>query len=184
MALAKRKFLWVGSYGMVQKGLDLVLEAFAEMPELELTVCGRPEKEEDFFKLYESLLKNTTNIHLHGWIDMGTDEFLKIAQTHASVIYPGSGEGGAGSVIHCMHAGMVPICTKMASIDLMDFGLLIENGTVEAVKSAAKSFVSMTDREVEERARKSYEHARRVHTREEFSKNYRTFAKNLTQELP
>jgi len=181
---AKRKFLWVGSFGMVQKGLDLVLEAFSQMPELELTVCGRPEKEEDFFKLYESLLMDAQNIHLHGWIDMASDEFINISKTHAAVIYPGSGEGGAGSVIHCMHAGMVPICTKMASIDLMDFGLLIESGTVEAVKSAAKNFASKTDQEVQERARKSYDHVRRVHTREEFSKNYRSFAKNLTQELP
>jgi glycosyltransferase involved in cell wall biosynthesis len=35
LAEAKRRFLWVGSFGMVQKGLDLVLEAFAQMPELE-----------------------------------------------------------------------------------------------------------------------------------------------------
>jgi len=102
---AKRKFLWVGSFGMVQKGLDLVLEAFAQMPELELTVCGRPEKEEDFFRLYEKELKRTPNIHLHGWLDMGTDDFVNISRTHAAVVYPGSGEGGAGSVIHCMHAG-------------------------------------------------------------------------------
>jgi len=41
-AKAKRRFLWMGSYGMVHKGLDLVLEAFAGMPDLQLTVCGRP----------------------------------------------------------------------------------------------------------------------------------------------
>ena len=53
---AKRRFLWVGSYGMVHKGLDLALDAFAGMPELELMVCGRREKEADFFNLYEKHL--------------------------------------------------------------------------------------------------------------------------------
>ena len=33
---------------MVHKGLDLVLEAFAGMPEYHLTVCGPVAKEKDF----------------------------------------------------------------------------------------------------------------------------------------
>ena len=33
-AAARRRFLWIGSQGFVHKGLDLVLEAFARMPEL------------------------------------------------------------------------------------------------------------------------------------------------------
>jgi len=179
IAEAKKRFLWVGSFGMVQKGLDLVLEAFAHMPELELTVCGRPEKENDFFRLYEKELKRMPNIRLHGWLDMGKDDFLKISETHASVVYPGSGEGGAGSVIHCMHAGMVPVCTRETSVDLMDFGVLIKEGSVEAVQTACRDFAAMTDQEVEIRALKSYEHARRVHTREQFAKNYRAFALDI-----
>jgi glycosyltransferase involved in cell wall biosynthesis len=168
---------------MVQKGLDLVLEAFAQMPELELTVCGRPEKEEDFFDLYESLLKRAPNIHLHGWIDMGTEEFIEISQTHAAVIYPGSGEGGAGSVIHCMHAGMVPIVTRETSVDLNDFGIEILSGDVESVIDSVRKLASMSEQEVEMRARKAYEHVRRVHTRGEFGKNYRAFAAEVTKAI-
>ena len=37
----RRHFLWFGSEGMVHKGLDLLLEAFAAMPELELTSAAR-----------------------------------------------------------------------------------------------------------------------------------------------
>lgn len=184
METARRKFLWVGSFGMVQKGLDLVLEAFAQMPELELTVCGRPEKESDFFRLYEKELTRTPNIQFQGWLDMGKDDFVNISRTHAAVVYPGSGEGGAGSVIHCMHAGLVPICTRETSVDLMDFGLLIKDGSVQAVQKACREFAAMTDDEVEIHARKSYEHVRRVHTREQFAKNYRAFAAELTKEIP
>lgn len=177
--IAKKKFLWVGSFGMVQKGLDLVLEAFAQMPELSLTVCGRPEKEPDFYQCYEKELLKTPNIHLHGWIDMASPEFQTIAQTHAAIIYPGAAEGGAGSVIHCMHAGMVPLCTRETSVDLKDFGMLIKNDNVEAVMETARAFAVLPDHEVEQRARASYEYVRKVHTRDQFQKNYCEFAANL-----
>ncbi|MEI6417317.1 MAG: glycosyltransferase, partial [Verrucomicrobiota bacterium] len=176
---AKKNFLWLGSYGMAHKGLDLLLEAFAQMPELSLTVCGRPEKEKDFFELYKKELTQTSNIHLHGWINMGSPEFLKLARTHAAIIYPSCSEGGGGSVIHCMHAGMVPLCTREASVDLEDFGILIKEGTVEGVIEAMKKFVALADNEVEQCAMAAYEHVRRHHTREQFQKNYSAFAKNL-----
>ena len=59
----RRRFLWLGSGGMVHKGLDLVLEAFAGMPELELVVCGPVDGESDFQKLYHRELYETPNIH-------------------------------------------------------------------------------------------------------------------------
>lgn len=176
---AKKNFLWVASYGMVHKGLDLVLDAFAQMPELSLTICARPEKEPDFFRLYEKELIYTPNIHLRGWVDMASPEFVEIARTHAATIYPSCSEGGGGSVIHCMHAGMVPLCTYEASVDLNDFGMLIKNGSVEAVMETARTFATLPDKEIEQRAFASYEHVRKVHTRDQFQKNYRKFAAKL-----
>jgi len=178
---ARKRFLWVGSYGMAHKGLDLALDAFAGMPDLELTVCGRPEKEEDFYRLYERQLLKTPNIRLHGWLDMAAPDFAEIARTHAAVIYPSSAEGGAGSVIHCMHAGMLPICTMEASIDLGNFGVHVESGTVEAVQKACRAVAEMPASEVEARALGAYEHARRMHTREKFRENYGKLAKRIAE---
>lgn len=176
---AKKNFLWLGSYGMVHKGLDLVLEAFAQMPELSLTICGRPEKEKDFYQLYEKELTCTPNIHLYGWMDMRSPQFLEIAKTHAGIIYPSCSEGGGGSVIHCMHAGMVPLCTYEASVDLNHFGMLIKNGTVEAVMEAAQMFSELDDCEVERRAKASYAYVGRHHTQAQFQKTYQMFAQQL-----
>jgi glycosyltransferase involved in cell wall biosynthesis len=144
---------------MVHKGLDLALDAFIGMPDLELTVCGRPEKEADFFRLYQRHLKQTPNIKLHGWLDMASPDFVEIARTHAAVIYPSSAEGGAGSVIHCMHAGMLP------------------------VQKACRAVAEMSSSEVERRARGAYKHVRREHTREKFQENYRKFATKITGNL-
>ena len=49
---SRKNFLWFGSGGFVLKGLDLVLDAFAELPEYHLTVCGPIQDERDFVKLY------------------------------------------------------------------------------------------------------------------------------------
>jgi len=180
---SKKKFLWLSSYGMVWKGLDLVLEAFAGMPELELTVCGRPEKEDDFFQLYRQELQMTPNIKLTGWMDLASAQFAEIAKTHASIVHAASSEGGAGSVIHCMHAGLLPICTRETSVDLEDFGVPIGIGSVEAVRVACRKVASMPDDEVQRRARAAYEHARASHTREEFTRNYRIFAASVAARI-
>lgn len=176
---AKKNFLWVASYGMVHKGLDLLLESFVQMPELSLSICARPEKEPDFFRLYEKELTNFPNIHPLGWVDMASSKFTEIARTHAATIYPSCSEGGGGSVIHCMHAGMVPLCTYEASVDLGDFGMLIKNGTVEAVMETARAFAALPDQEVQKRAEASYAHVRKHHTRDLFRENYLKFAMSI-----
>lgn len=179
----RRKFLWLGSYGMVHKGLDLVLDAFADMPELELTVCGRPEKEGDFYRLYRRELHDLPNIHHAGWMDMTSPAFVDIARNHASIIYPSAAEGGAGSVLHAMHAGMIPLTTWESSVDLGDFGLAIAKGDVESVKTAARQLAALPASEVEQRARASYDHVRSVHTRPLFAENYQRFARKVSEGL-
>ena len=63
----RTRFLWLGSRGMVFKGLDLVLDAFVQMPEYHLTVCGPVAKEKDFEQVYYQELYHTSNIHTYGW---------------------------------------------------------------------------------------------------------------------
>ena len=178
---AKTRFLWLGSYGMVHKGLDLVLEAFRNMPHLQLSVCGRPEKEDDFYRLYETELTHTANIKFYGWIDMASPVFAEIARTHAAVIYPSCSEGGGGAVIHCMHAGLMPITTPEASVDLGDFGISIEDGTVEAVAKAAEHAALLDTKETECRARAAWEYARSNHTLDKFRSAYREFVRTFLQ---
>jgi glycosyltransferase involved in cell wall biosynthesis len=180
---SRRRFLWIGSYGMVHKGLDLVLEAFASLPDLHLTVCGRPEKESDFSHHYHQELRNLKNIHLRGWLDMTSSEFKQISETHTAVIYPSSAEGGGGAVIHCMHAGMLPVCTWESSVDLQEFGIAVARGDVEAVREAAFKVASMAPDEIQHRCRSAWEHVRKVHTRESFAVNYRRFAGEIAAGL-
>jgi len=78
---------------------------------------------------------------------------------------------------------MLPVCTTEASIDLEDFGISVESGTVEAVQRACRAVAGMPAAEVEARARGAYEHARAAHTRERFRENYRKFAERITEQI-
>jgi len=176
---ARRRFVWLGSYGMVHKGLDLVLEAFKKMPQYELTVCGRAEKEWDFYQLYQEHLTKTPNIHFESWMDLSSEKFEEIRRTHAGMIYPSSAEGCAGSIVHCAHGGLVPIVTRETGFDIGDYGMRVANGTVEAVIEAVETFANLPAIEVECRARATLEFVQKNHTRALFETNYRRFAEKL-----
>ncbi len=180
---ARRRFLWFGSGGLVHKGLDLVLEAFAGMPELELTVCGPVERERDFERLYWRELYETANINTLGWIDSRPEHFAPLAARHGALIYPSCAEGGGSSALTCMHAGLAPLLTPAASVDLEpDRGVLLTDVTVEGLRAAAQSFAEMPPGESEQMARTAWEWVRQHHTRSLFACNYRRFAGRVTGE--
>ena len=111
---------------MIHKGLDLLLEAFARLPDYHLMVCGpvpfepftaaQPDLQrrarldgnyysdpssvalgEDFLREYERELHRTPNIHTVGWVDIGSQQFLEITQSCVAVVYASCPEGTAGS---------------------------------------------------------------------------------------
>lgn len=176
---ARRRFLWVGSFGMVHKGLDLLLEAFASMPDFQLTVCGRPEKEPDFWRAYEKELTQTPNIRLEGWMDLNSPRFEEIRSTHGQIISASCSEGGGGAVIHGMHAGLLPVVTRETSVDVGNFGQLIEHGTVDDVRRAVSLCAQADPGTMESRAHAAWEYARTHHTLEAFTESYRAFCHRL-----
>lgn len=90
----RSNFLWFGSGGFVHKGLDLVLEAFAQIPEHHLYVCGPLLKEKDFVKAYYKELYQTPNIHAVGWVDVDGPAFREIANKCLGLVYVSCSEGG------------------------------------------------------------------------------------------
>lgn len=171
---ARRRFLWFGSGGLVHKGLDLVLEAFAGMPELELTVCGPIAREPAFERAYWLELYRTRNIQTLGWVDVAGEAFREIAWSHLGVVYPSCSEGGGGSVVTCMHAGLVPLVTREASVDVSpERAVVLDDPTVEGVHRAARALAARPPAELREMARAAWGFARERHTRERFAEAYR-----------
>lgn len=170
----RKHFLWFGSGGLVHKGLDLVLEAFAQMPDYHLTICGPVEQEKDVEKAFHTELYHTPNIHTFGWIDTSGPEFVKITNSCIGTVYPSCSEGGGACVITCMHAGLIPIVTYEASVDINnDYGVILKDASVEEIKKSIQRISSLSEQELKAMARKAWEFARANHTREKFAQEYR-----------
>jgi glycosyltransferase involved in cell wall biosynthesis len=177
----RNRFVWFGGGGMVHKGLDLVLEAFASMPECHLTVCGPVEKEKDFVEAYRRELYETENIHLFGWMDVDSPQFLELADHCAAVVRPSCSEGGSAAVVGGMHAGLIPIISRESSLDVSpEFGILLQTSSIEEIREAVLSIASRPANEVREMARNTWRLARQEHSCGRFVEEYK---KVITQIL-
>ena len=178
----RNRFLWFGSSGMVHKGLDLVLEAFAEMPDYHLTVCGPVQNEEDFEKAYYQELYQTPNIHTVGWIDVESLKFLEITKNCVGLIYPSCSEGQAGSVVNCLHAGLIPIISYESGVNA-EFGFILKDCCMEEIKNAIKWLAALSTEELKQKSLQAWKYARANHTREKFTHEYEKFVVNLVGKL-
>jgi glycosyltransferase involved in cell wall biosynthesis len=169
----RRRFLYFSSGGMVHKGLDLALEAFAEMPGYHLTVCGPVRKEKDFERAYHKELYQTPNIHTFGWVDIYSPEFRDIVNGCLGLIYPSCSEGQSGAVVTCLHAGLIPIISYESGVDVDDFGLILKDCSIKEIQSAVRQVSALSAQELKMRAQKAWEYARTHHTHEKFAQEYR-----------
>ncbi len=170
----RSRFLWFGNSALLHKGLDLVLEAFADLPKYHLTVCGMVEKQREFVEAYRSELYNTPNIHLAGWMDVNSPEFTRLADSCVAVIHPSCAEGGGGSVINCMHAGLIPVVSYEASVDVSEeYGVLLAESSPEAIRQAVSDIASLPTDRLRKMAKGAWRFAREHHTLEHFSRSYR-----------
>ncbi|MEM1205523.1 MAG: glycosyltransferase, partial [Acidobacteriota bacterium] len=177
---ARRRFLWFGSGGLVHKGLDLVLEAFAGMPEMHLTVCGPIRAERDFERVYFQELYRTPNIRTHGWIDVDSEAFRRLGRETLGLVYPSCSEGGGSSVLTCMHGSIVPMVTFETSVDIdPSYGVLLRDARIETLRDGVRALAERPATELEGMARAGWEHARRHHTKETFAAGARDVMERL-----
>ena len=169
----RKSFLWLGSEGFIHKGLDLVLEAFAQMPDYHLTVCGPIHTDKDFQNAYWHELYKTPNIRTIGWVDVSSPKFLDIAKDCAGIVFPSCSEGGGGGVITCLHAGLIPIVSYEASVDVDENrGLILKESSVEEIKASVQRLSALPAQQLAAISKRNWEFARANHTRETFAANY------------
>ncbi len=106
-------FMYFGSAGQVHKGLDLLLELFAEeISDCTLYVCGSFVGESDFVQEYHKELYETNNIISLGFLDINSQAYRHLSNQCAYSILPSCAEGCAGSVLTNMSAGIIPIVSR------------------------------------------------------------------------
>jgi glycosyltransferase involved in cell wall biosynthesis len=170
----RNNFLWLGSGGLVHKGLDLVLEIFSGLPDYHLTVCGPLDDpgESDFRNEYFHELYELPNIHTVGWVDISSKQFTDIASNCVALIYPSCSEGQAGSVITCLQASLIPVISYESGVDVKEFGIILKESSPCEIEDAIKCISSKQHQELEEMSRKAYEYASSIHTKENYLKEF------------
>jgi glycosyltransferase involved in cell wall biosynthesis len=172
-AKARKGFMWFGSWGLVLKGLDLVLEAFADMPDLDLYVCGPITKEPEFVRAFARELHELPNIHLVGWVDVRSEEFTRLVSACAGQVNFSASEGGGGAVVTGINAGLIPIINHETSVDVApDSGIVTGDSSVESIQAAVREVAGRPPNELREMARRTWETARSRHSKERFSSEY------------
>lgn len=176
---SRKHFLWLGSSGLIHKGLDLVLEAFAQMPDFRLTVCGPIDQEKEFQSAYFKELYETPNIHTAGWIDINSDKFKAIANSCVGLIYPSCAEGQAGAVINCLQAGMLPIISKESGVDVGDYGFILQENSISEIRNIATRVSHLPEDTIKQMSYNAWKYARDNHSGEKYLQEYKKIIGNI-----
>ncbi|MEZ5312520.1 MAG: glycosyltransferase [Thermoanaerobaculia bacterium] len=177
---ARRRFVWFGSGGLLHKGLDRVLEVFAGLPDLELTVLGPIDREPEFERAFRRELYGAPNIRTRGWIDVAGRDFLEIARTHAALVYPSCSEGQNGGTVTCMHAGLIPVVSRESGVDVdSDTGFVLETSTLDEIRARVVAISRSSPEALEALSRRSWSWVRQHHTRERFTDVHRAAIRTI-----
>jgi glycosyltransferase involved in cell wall biosynthesis len=130
----KRNFFCFAGNGFIAKGVDLVVEAFLKMPELNLTIAG-PPSDLLFWKIYGERISQAPNITFVGFLEVGGPEYVRICRTHSWSVLPAAAEGVCTSVATTMRSGLLPIVTFGTAVVTGDFGFLLPDRPGEIIKS-------------------------------------------------
>jgi glycosyltransferase involved in cell wall biosynthesis len=175
-ATARKKFIWLNSHGALLKGLDIVIDAFSKMPELEIDICGNAERDSGFINAISRQLSAAPNIKMEGWVDTNGEAFKKLVTDCAWIINASFSEGGGGSTLNGMAKGLIPVISKSSSITLpAKTGFYIENNNAAAVVDLLKTVTELPDDELKERSLNAVNFIATNHTLQNFKIKYKEF---------
>ena len=176
---ARYNFLFLGSNHQVSKGLDLLLEIFPKHSNLNLYICSRFKADREFCRIYNKELYKTKNIKPVGWIIINSKEFYNLVKKCAYVILPSCAEGQPGSVVQCMHTGMIPVVTKECGIDTEDFGITFKNDSIEEIEKVVLELCQKQEDWCKEKSIKTKKIAESKYSEEAFVNRWREILKEI-----
>lgn len=150
---SRRAFLCFAGDGFICKGVDVVVDAFADMPDAEVYICG-PHSEPAFFEVLGAKLAAAPNIRYEGFIKVGGARFEELVAKCAYVVFPSSSEGCATSIATVLRTGLLPVVTRETGIDIDQFGIYIDGekeNLVEETMSACRKAMEISDSEYRQR---------------------------------
>jgi hypothetical protein len=180
---AKKHFLWIGGYGLVHKGLDLLLDLFLQRNDIHLHIFGHLDQEPEFMKLYQDKLSKAQNIHPYGFVSLDSELFKNVITLCQWVLSPSCSEGSPTAVLNgCYNGGLIPIVTENSIIPNDGFVQIIPDLTSKAIEETINSAMSLQDNEIQKLTQQVITFSRKHYTIETFGKNMTEILQNILHE--
>lgn len=165
---SKKNFLWFGSLGFIHKGVDIVLDAFSELPDFTIDLYGVSKSE---INLYKKLAPR--NARICGYMNVMSQEFIdEVVYQHCFLIFPSCSEGMSTAVCTCMAHGIIPIVTKECGFEPHESIIELLGWQVDDIKKALIRAANMSDENILCMRKAAYEYARKAFNIKSFSDNF------------
>ena len=174
---ARKEFLFLGSRQQLAKGLDLLIDAFTDCPELNLHICGHYRRDVGFCKIYSQAMR-LPNIHSHGWIDMGSRKMNQLATRCGFAVSATCAEGSPGSITNMMKTGMVAILPVEAGLNFGQGVLPLGTSSITEIRDAVRKFADMPPEALEAVSVEALARAAKDFSIQTFSARWRTMLKS------
>lgn len=180
---SKRDFIWVGGFGALHKGLDIVVDAFEKMPGFNLHLFGSMDKEPELMKWLQRKLNKNSNIQFHGYADFRSARFQNIIKNCVAHVYPSAGENGCATLAQTAHFGVLPITTNTANNQSWCFGWTISGAgrdeMIESIISKIKIAANLPEEILIKKSQAIIDFAKRKFTRDAFIESFDEFLREV-----
>lgn len=178
IAERRKHFLWFGSTGYVQKGLDILVDVFRQLPEYHLHIYGLPSDE------LKSLSKISLpiNVHSHGMVSIQTNEFLEVVNTNLFIISASCMEGMQSGVATCMRHGLIPLLTKECGYEAENGFTIFNDYHVDSIIEGIMTIQKKSDYELGQLSLSLYQYAEKEHTLGSFTNRFEEITRELLNE--
>jgi len=164
----RRHFLFFSGPGNVLKGLDLLLEVFAES-DFHLHICQHLER--DFVRAYWRELNKCPKIHVYGFLKMRSPKFMSLAMRCNWVVVPTCTDAQPGAALECMAHGLTPILSEEANIDVGKWGIPLPDCRIDTLRSTLCRASRMETDSIRQLTTEVVEMTRNLYSVENFSRN-------------
>lgn len=174
----RTNFIVLGVKGFVHKGNDLLIEVFQKHPDWNLYMCGR-EIRQECRKYGLELPRNVVDC---GFVEIGSQKFLELAQICAYILLPSCSEGMSTGLLTGMRHGLIPVTTKGTGMDdLSGYCQYFEGYKLEQIEDKLLELVDMDVNEMEKLSDAVYEYANQVFIVDCYTRNLREVLTDIIQ---
>ncbi|QCW98795.1 glycosyltransferase family 4 protein [Aggregatimonas sangjinii] len=165
----RNHFLWLGSFGAVHKGLDLLLDVFENRDDLVLHIAGLSEED-------EALLtpKKRANIINHGYLNVKTETFLELVKNCSFNILPSCSEGFSTAITTGMFHGLIPIVMRDTGFNrLKNNAIFLEDYKVPYLNQKLTEISARPSKELANFSKSVFEFAHENFSNSAFEMNFK-----------